>query len=63
MIGAEVTFVILDDHVFTVGLQHAAIGTGLAEDFADGGKVEPHGIGEAEAFGEAGRVNIHHHVH
>ena len=53
---------ILDDHVFTVGLQHAAIGTGLAEYFADGGKVEPM-ASRAEAFGEAGRVDVHHHVH
>ena len=54
---------ILDDHVFTIGLQHAAVGAGLAEDFADSGEVKPHCISKAEAFGEAGRVDIHHHVH
>ena len=60
--GAEVAFVIFDDHVFAIGFKHTTVGTGLAEDFADDIEVEIHCFGKAEAFGEAGGVDVHHHI-
>ena len=60
--GAEVAFVVFDDHIFAVSFQHAAVGPGLAEDFTDNAEIQSEGIGEAKAFGETGGIDVHHHI-
>ena len=62
MLGGEPAIVLAGDHVATVGLEDAGIGPGLGEDFADHFQVVTEGGGEAEPFGEAGGVDVHHHV-
>ena len=50
-------------HVFAIGLQHPRIGSRLREHFAEHSQVQAHGCPQAQPFGEACCVNVHHHVH
>ena len=60
--GGEEAGVVAVLHVFAVGLEHARIGAGLGKDFAQHREIEPERVAEAEAFGESGGVDVHHHV-
>ena len=60
--GGKEAGVIAVLHVLAVGLQHARVGAGLGKDFAQHGEIEPERVAQAETFGEAGGVDVHHHV-
>ena len=60
--GGEVALVLAGLHVGAIGFEDAGIGAGLGEDFAEHGEIEAEGVAEAEAFGEAGGVDVHHHI-
>ena len=49
-------------HVGPIGFEHPGVRAGLAEHFADHVKIMTQRIGQAQAFGEPGGVDVHHHV-
>ena len=58
----EIAIVVTDDHVFGVSFQHARVGSGLTEDITQHLQVDPECVADAEAFGECGGVDVHHHI-
>jgi hypothetical protein len=62
MRGAEEAGMFAILHVFAVGLQDARIGAGLRKNFAEHREVKAERLAEAEAFREAGGVDVHDHV-
>ena len=60
--AGEVTFVVAVAHVLAVGLEHAGVGTGLGENLHDHVQVEAKRIGQSQPLGQAGGVDVHHHV-
>jgi hypothetical protein len=61
--GAEIAVVVAGNHIGSVGGDDAGVGSGLGKHFEEHLGVEAEGGSEAEAFGEAGGVDVHHHVH
>ncbi len=49
-------------HIFAVGFEHARVGASLRKNFAQHLQIETERGAESETFGQAGRVDIHHHV-
>ena len=50
-------------HILTISFENPRVGTGLRENLAQHGEIKTECGSEAEAFGESGGVDIHHHVH
>ena len=49
-------------HIFAIGLEDARISACLGEYLHQGFEIEPHGLAQAQAFGQTCSIDIHHHV-
>ena len=49
-------------HIFAVRLQNARGRTGFRKNFTQHCKVKTHRVAQTKTFGEAGGVDVHHHV-